>query len=111
MGRTGCAPTEGRVRSGRERGFDSLPLHSEKGNRRLVEMPDITKAQIVALVQAVLALVIAFGVDLTEAQQTAIIGLAGAVAIVLPLADAIIRNGRSRIYAESVKAMNATDDD
>lgn len=75
-----------------------------------MNMPDVTKAQIIALVQAVLALVIAFGVDLTEAQQTAIIGLAGAVAIVLPIADAIIRNGRSRIYAESVKA-NAQHDD
>lgn len=64
--------------------------------------PDITKAQIVALVQACVALAIAFGINLSEPQQTAIIGLAGAIAIVLPLADAIIRNGRSKIYAAHV---------
>ena len=67
-----------------------------------METPDITKAQVIALVQAVIALVVAFGIDLTDEQTTAIIGLAGALAIVLPLADAIIRNGRSRIYAAHV---------
>lgn len=67
-----------------------------------MDTPDITKAQIIALVQAVLALVVAFGIDLTDDQTTAIIGLAGALAVVLPLADAIIRNGRSRIYAAHV---------
>lgn len=67
-----------------------------------METPDITKAQVIALVQAVLALVVAFGIDLTDDQTTAIIGLAGALAVVLPLADAIIRNGRSRVYAAHV---------
>lgn len=66
---------------------------------RRMEMPDITRAQTVALVQAVIAVVVAFGVDLSDAQVTALIGLAGAIAVVLPLADAIIRNGRSRIAA------------
>lgn len=70
-----------------------------------MQTPDITKAQILALIQAVLALAIAFGVDLSTEQQTAILGLAGAVAVVLPIADAIIRNGRSRIVAESIRAM------
>lgn len=69
-----------------------------------MDTPDITKAQVIALLQAIIALAVAFGVSLSSEQQTAIIGLAGAIAVVLPLADAIIRNGRSRIYAESVKA-------
>lgn len=67
-----------------------------------METPDITKAQVIAIVQAVLALVVAFGVHLSDKQQTAIIALAGAVAVVLPVADAIIRNGRSRVYAAHV---------
>jgi multisubunit Na+/H+ antiporter MnhB subunit len=67
-----------------------------------METPDITKAQIIALVQALLAVIVAFGVPLSDRQEAAILGLAGAIAIVLPLADAIIRNGRSRIYAAHV---------
>ena len=67
-----------------------------------METPDITKAQIVALVQAVIAVAVSFGVDLSDRQEAAILGLAGAIAVVLPLADAIIRNGRSRIYAAHV---------
>lgn len=61
--------------------------------------PDITRAQILALAQAVIAVAVAFGFDLSQQQQTALLGLAGAVAIVFPLADAIIRNGRARIVA------------
>jgi hypothetical protein len=75
-----------------------------------METPDITRAQVVALVQAILAVIVAFGINLSDAQQTAILGLAGAIAIVLPLADAIIRNGRSRIYAASVTAAQRDDD-
>lgn len=69
-----------------------------------MQTPDITKAQILALVQAVIAVAVAFGVSLTSEQQAAILGLAGAVAIVLPIADAIIRNGRSRIVAEAMRS-------
>jgi multisubunit Na+/H+ antiporter MnhB subunit len=74
-----------------------------------METPDITRAQVVAIAQAILAVVVAFGIDLSETQQTAILGLAGALAIVLPLADAIIRNGRSRVYAASVTAQHDED--
>ena len=74
-----------------------------------METPDITKAQIIALVQAVLAVAVSFGVDLSDRQEAAILGLAGAIAIVLPLADAIIRNGRSRIYAAHISAQPEKD--
>lgn len=49
---------------------------------------------VTAAVTALLAAVTAFGVPLTETQQTAILGLA---AVVAPLAVALI--GRSRVYA------------
>lgn len=58
--------------------------------------PDITKAQVVATLQAVVAVALAFGLSLTQTQQVAILGLAGVVAGTLHLADAIIRHGRSR---------------
>lgn len=67
-----------------------------------METPDITRAQVIAILQAFLAVLVAFGVDLSERQETALLGLAGALAVVLPLADAIIRNGRSRVYAAHV---------
>lgn len=41
--------------------------------------PAVTIAAVLAAVQAVLVLVVAFGVDLTEAQSEAILGAVGAV--------------------------------
>lgn len=74
-----------------------------------METPDITKAQVVAVAQALLAVLVAFGVDLSDRQEAALLGLAGALAVVLPLADAIIRNGRSRVYAAHVAARSDED--
>lgn len=67
-----------------------------------MQTPDITKAQIIAIVQAIIAVAAAFGLSMSAEQQTAIIGLAGALAVVLPIADAIIRNGRAKVYAAHV---------
>lgn len=64
-----------------------------------METPDITRAQILAIVQALIALVAAFGLNVSETQSTAIIQLATALAVVIPLADAAIRHGRARIAA------------
>lgn len=61
----------------------------------MFETPDITKAQIVAVITPILACLVAFGVDLSDAQQQAILGLAGVVSTVLTLGDAIIRHGRA----------------
>jgi hypothetical protein len=66
--------------------------------------PDITKAQILSLVTAVLGLAASFGLDLSTAQQAAIIAFVTAVLVFLPLADAIIRHGRSKVAAASVQA-------
>lgn len=58
--------------------------------------PSLTPAMIVAIVESVLAAVVAFGLDLTEAQSGALIGLAGVLAAVLIGADAGIRRERAR---------------
>ena len=61
----------------------------------MLETPDITKAQIVSFITPILAVAVAFGVDLSDTQQAAILGLSGVVATVLTLGDAIIRHGRA----------------
>jgi hypothetical protein len=61
----------------------------------MVKRPDITPAQIVAIVQAVVALCVAFGLDLSPEQSRAILDVSMVIAGVLPLADAGIRAGRN----------------
>lgn len=61
--------------------------------------PDITPAQIVGLIGAALALLVAFGVDLNADQQNAVIDFAGKAVAALFGSDALIRFGRSRIAA------------
>lgn len=63
-------------------------------------MPDVTRAQIVALVQAIIGVAVAFGAPISDTQSTALLGLVGAIAVVLPLADAMLRRGRARMIAE-----------
>lgn len=57
--------------------------------------PDITPAQVVALVAASVDLLVQFGVNLSSQQQTALIAFFGVLAAVV-LADGHIRNGRAR---------------
>jgi hypothetical protein len=64
-----------------------------------MKLPDVTKIQIVAIAKAGIALALALSLPLSDATQAEIIGLAGAVATALVFADAIIRNGRSKIAA------------
>jgi len=61
----------------------------------MFETPDITKAQIVSFITPILAVAVAFGWDISDTQQAAILGLAGVVSTVLTLGDAIIRHGRA----------------
>lgn len=61
-----------------------------------MKTPDITPAQVIAVVQAIVALFAAFGLDLSQRQQDAVLQLSTALLVFLPLADAIIRNGRAR---------------
>lgn len=63
--------------------------------------PDVTSIQKLvgagaAVLTSLLTLLAAFGVELTVAQQGAILGFAGTVGAALVVADAVIRHGRSR---------------
>lgn len=61
----------------------------------LFKTPDITPAQIVAVVGAVLAAAAAFGFDLDDKQTSAILQLVAVVAALLLGGDAVIRHGRA----------------
>lgn len=65
-----------------------------------MKTPDLTTVQIIAIVQAAVGLLVAFGAPVSPQQSDAIIQLCTALAVALPLADAHVRNGR---------ASNATD--
>jgi hypothetical protein len=64
-----------------------------------MKRPDVTPAQIVGLIGSALALIVAFGVDLSADQQAAVIDFAGKAVAALFGSDALIRFGRSRIAA------------
>jgi hypothetical protein len=61
-----------------------------------LKMPDITPAQIVAIVTAVLGTAVAAGLDISDDLQNSIIQLVTVLGAVLFGADALIRHGRSR---------------
>lgn len=74
----------------------------------MLKTPDVTPAQILAVVQAVLGLVVSFGFDLSTAQQAAVISFCTAALVFLPLADSIIRHGRSNAVAALANANDPT---
>jgi hypothetical protein len=69
-----------------------------------VKTPDITPAQVVAIVQAVIAVCVAFAVPISGAQSAALLGLTTIVASVLLGADAAIRRGRAKVVEAQVLA-------
>ena|SRR6266545_4763233 len=64
-------------------------------------MPDITAAQMIAVVGAVISVAVAFGANISKEQQVAILSLAGAVAAILLASDAHLRSRRGQ--AEAIK--------
>lgn len=71
--------------------------------------PDITLMQklvaaISAIITAGLGVAQAFGADLTVEQSAALLGLWAALGSVLVVADAVIRNGRSRALSATPPA-------
>jgi hypothetical protein len=70
-------------------------MSNETGEPRLAA-PDHTRIQIAAVVQAVIAVAVAFGVDISDEQSVALIALAGVLGTVLIGADAAIRRERAR---------------
>jgi hypothetical protein len=61
--------------------------------------PDITPAQLVAIVGNVIAVAIAFGAHITKQQQDAILALVGALGAFLIASDAHVRGRRSQAAA------------
>jgi hypothetical protein len=61
-----------------------------------MQTPDHTRLQLAAVAQAVIAVVIAFGVPITDQQSIALVALAGVIAAALVTADAAIRRERAR---------------
>jgi hypothetical protein len=74
-----------------------------------VTTPDLTRAQIVALVQAAIGCAVAFGAPITEAQSGALLALVGVLSVVLVAADASIRRARAKHIAGPILDRAAAD--
>ncbi len=61
-----------------------------------MKTPDITPAQLVAVIGSVISVLVAFGFNLTKEQERAILDLAQHLAPFILASDALIRFGRSR---------------
>jgi len=57
--------------------------------------PDVTKAQIIAIAQGIIGVLVAFGADITPEQSLALIVCASAVAAVLIKSDSELRSARN----------------
>lgn len=66
--------------------------------------PDITKAQVVAVAQAVIGAAVAFGAPVSEAQSISLMGLVATIAAVLFHSDAKIRAARADAHAKVEQA-------
>ncbi len=80
-----------------------IPNAQQKSNGGVAMRPDVTKAQIIALVGSVLTLLVAFGVDLTQPQRDAILDLTGQIGMALILADAGLRAARNLSDRPTIK--------
>lgn len=72
-----------------------------------MKTPDITPAQIKAALIALFGLIAAFGLPVSQEKQDAIIQVVTVLSPAIVLADAYIRNGRSRVLAnpESIREL------
>ena len=59
-------------------------------------LPNVTPAQVVSVVGAIIAMIVAFGIPISQNERDAVINLATVFFPVLLGADALIRHGRSR---------------
>jgi hypothetical protein len=68
----------------------------EGDQKQSLDRPDHTRVQVIAVVQAAIAVAVAFGVSITDGQSVALVALAGVMGSVLIAADAAIRRERAR---------------
>jgi drug/metabolite transporter (DMT)-like permease len=72
--------------------------------------PDITRAQVVAIAQAVIGVLVAFGAPISEEQSVALLALVAVLGGVLVHADGRIRKARNeRAGYESLSRTDDTD--
>lgn len=74
-----------------------------------LKTPDITLAQIIAVLGAAFALTAAFGLDISQDKRDGIVQLVTVLAPIVVAADAFIRHGRSRALALPPKGVVAED--
>jgi hypothetical protein len=60
------------------------------------QTPDVTRAQQLAIGQAVLAVLVVFGFDVDEDARQLVLGLAAVLAATLPISDAVVRQARAK---------------
>jgi len=72
-----------------------------------MQTPDFTRAQVVAVIGAVLAVAVSFGLHISHQQQYAILGLSGLIGTVLVWADVRIRKHRAELEAHKILAAAA----
>lgn len=77
-----------------------MSLFGDKDNVLRAKMPDLTPAQVVALVGAIIATAVSFGVDISKDQEENLLILIGLVASVLIGGDAVLRGQRAKATAE-----------
>ena len=75
-----------------------------------LSMPDITPAQIVAIVGSLIAVGVAAGLDISSELQDSIITLVTVLSGLLVVGDGVIRHGRSRSLQHAPKGVAADDD-
>ena len=63
------------------------------------QMPDITPAQVLAVIGNVIAVAVAFGVHLSKGQEDAILAVAGSLGALLIASDAHLRGRRAHAVA------------
>ncbi len=74
-----------------------------------LSLPEISTAQIVAVVGSVLGVLVAAGLDVSKELQDSIISLVTVLGPVLIAGDALIRHGRSRALLNPPKGEVASD--
>jgi hypothetical protein len=70
------------------------------------QTPDVTRAQQLAIGQAVLAVLAVFGFDLDEDSRQLVLGLAAVLAAALPISDAVVRQARAKNAVDIQVARN-----
>jgi hypothetical protein len=101
---TGESPTTGSSQEGTGGNAPQRLLDSFLQGRSDFAAPALTNAQLLAVAQALVAMLVAFGTPLDDAGRTAIVAGSVALAAILAASDASIRRARAQHATELAKA-------